>query len=182
MIKLAILISLSLFLGVINGRENQINFKIEQIEKGYSYSCDFQSTLSTDSVLAIIFKFDHLVKYSSKMSKIEILSEEKNSYLVSFFLKYLIYSSKSVYRRTLLEDKDMVVIEMIKFHHNSNVFPKVLNIRIEYRVLPVMDSVHIFYKQKCVFNKTVNWFYLKILEGKLNESMRELQSYINSRS
>lgn len=182
MIKLAFLISLFLFSGKTNGRENQIDSKIEQIEKGYSYSCDFQSTLSRDSVLAILFKFDHLVKYSSQMSQIEILSEEKNSYLVSFYLKYLIYSSKSVYRRTLLAEKNTVTIEMIKFNHNSTVFPQVLDIRIEYRVVSKRGKVHVFYKQNCLFNKTVNWFYLKILEGKLNESMRELQRYINSRS
>lgn len=182
MIKLAILFIISLFSGVINGKENQIDFRMEQIEKGYSYSCDFNSPLSRDSVLAILFKFDHLVKYSSQISQIEILSEEKNSYLVSFNLKYLIYSSRSVYRRTLLEEKGMVVIEMIKFNHNSTVFPQVLDIRIEYMVVPKRNGVHIYYKQKCLFNRPINWLYLKIVEGKLNESMRELQRYISSRS
>lgn len=182
MIKTVSLISLFLLLGVINGREKRIDSKIEQIEKGYNYSCNFQSTLSRDSVLAILFKFDHFVKYSSQMSQIELLSEEKNSYLVSICMKYLIYSSRSVYRRTLLEEKNMVVIEMIGFNHNSTVFPQVLDIRIEYRVVPAKDGVLIFYRQKCLFNKQINWLYLKILEGKLNESMRELQWYINSAS
>jgi hypothetical protein len=182
MIKSAFLIGLFFFSGVINGREDQMDSKIEQIEKGYSYSCNFSSTLSRDSALAILFKFDHLVKYSSQMSQMEILSEEKNSYLVSYYMKYLIYSSRSVYRRTLLEEKDMVVIEMIRLNHNSTVFPQVLDVKIEYRVVPQKSGVHIFYKQKCLFNKSVNWLYLKILEGKLNESMRELQRYINSRS
>jgi hypothetical protein len=105
MIKPVPLISLFLLLGVINGREKRIDSKIEQIEKGYNYSCNFRSTLSRDSVLAILFEFDHFVKYSSQMSQIELLSEEKNSYLVSICMKYLIYSSRSVYRRTLLEEK-----------------------------------------------------------------------------
>lgn len=182
MIKPAFLISFFLFSGVINGREDQIDSKIEQIEKGYSYSCSFISTLSKDSVLAILFKFDHLVKYSSQMSQMKILSEEKNSYLVSYYLKYLIYSSRSVYRRTLLEEKDMVVIEMVKINHNSTVFPQVLDVKIEYRVVPQKNMVQVFYKQKCLLNKPVNWLYLKILEGKLNESMKELQRYIKSQS
>ncbi|NLL15419.1 MAG: hypothetical protein GX267_18630 [Fibrobacter sp.] len=180
--KHSILIILSLFSGIIDGREKQINFKIEQNENGYSYSCHFQSTLSRDSVLAILFGFDHLVKYSSQVSQIELLSEEKNSYLVSFYLRYLIYSSRSVYRRTLLKEKDMVVIEMLRFNHNSTVFPQVLGIRIEYRVVPRRNGVNIYYKQKCLFNRPINWLYLKIVEGKLNESMRELQRYISSRS
>ena len=98
MIKPVPLISLFLLLGVINGREKRIDSKIEQIEKGYNYSCNFQSTLSRDSVLAILFEFDHFVKYSSQMSQIELLSEE---ILLSGIvcMKFLIYSSRSVYRK-----------------------------------------------------------------------------------
>jgi len=182
MIKLAILIIFTLFSGKLYGKENQIESKMEQIEKGYSYSCEFQSSLSSDSILAILYKFDHFLQYSSQMAQIEILSKEENSYLVSFNLKYLIYSSRSIYRRTLLKEKGMVVVQMIRFDHNSSVFPKVLDIRIEYRVVPKRSGVQIFYSQKCLFSKPTNWLYLKILEGKLNESMKVLQKYISSRS
>ncbi len=168
--------------GVLFGKEDQNHYEIKKIENGYSYAYDFKSTLSIDSVLAILYKFDHLVKYSSQIPQMEVLSEEKNSYVVSFIFKYLFYSSESVYRRTLLAEKGMVVIQMLHFNHNSTVLPRVLKIEIEYRVVPEIDGVRIFHQQKCLFNKQVNWFYLKILEGKLNDSMKELQQYISSKS
>lgn len=178
--QIATFLSVVSIVTLVNGREIQNHYKMEQNGNGYNFSFDFESTLTKDSILNILFNFEHLVKYSSQINRMEVLSSEKNSYVVSFFLKYLFYTSESVFRRTLLPDKDMVLIEMLNFTHNSAVIPEILKARIEYRVIQKERGVQIFYNQQCLLNKQINWIYMKILESKINESIKQLQQYISS--
>lgn len=159
-------------------RENQ--HRIHLIENGYTFSYSFESTLPKDSLLSVLFNFQHLVRYSSQISDISVISSELNSYVVSFSINYLFYSSKSVYRRTLLENRNTVLIEMIRFSHNSSIIPKVISSKVEYRVIQKGNKTLLFYNQECRFDKQINWFYLKILEGKLIDSSKELQRYIHT--
>lgn len=152
--------------------------KIKPIENGYSFDYSFESCLEDDSLLSVLFDMSHLMKYSSQVDDMSIIEKEKNSYTVSFSIKYLFYSSESVFRRTIFPNDNTIVIEMISFTHNSMSIPKMLKSRVEYKVKMNKNGTEVSYSQKCHFEKPVNWFYLKIIEGKLNEAARELQKYI----
>lgn len=167
-----------ILLAPIKGQAQNHQYKIQQIKNGYTFSYTFETSLEKDSTLSILFSYNHLIKYSSQATNIKLISEDKNSYIVSFTLKYLIFSSESVYRRSIVPEKDLVLIEMLHFSHNSSLIPVILKSTVEYRVLSEGKKTKVTYLQKCLFEKKINWIYLKIIEGKLIESADELRKYL----
>lgn len=148
-------------------------------DKGYIFSFQFKTRLPRDSILTILYDVNHFKKYSSQESDIKLLRKTGNSYDVEFKLKYLIYVGISVYRRTLDSESKTVRIKMLKFEHNSNFVPKLVDSETEYRVFNQDGQTLVIYNQNVTFEKKVSWFVIKMIKVKLNSFENELVKYIS---
>jgi len=109
-----------------------------------------------------------------------MLRDSANYYEIEISIKYLIYSSRSIYKRTLVPESGLVKIEMRSFNQSNKLFPRIIDYQARYDVKSEMEYSTIEYVQMVSFDKSVNWFYMKILKDKLNEFAEKLEFYIRN--
>lgn len=176
-----VLLLITIFVLADNANREQGRFKYKN--ESYSYSLNFSTNLHKDSVLAVLYSFDHLKKYSSGTSETRFLGKNKeNCYEIEILLKHLFYATRSVYKRTFLPDSGVIKIELQKFESNSTIFPSIVHSFSEYRVFSDGTKTVIQYRQTVSFNKKLNRFYLKIIRTRLDEFAEDLTGYIKNLS
>lgn len=151
--------------------------KITITDSGYTYTFIFTSSLPKEAILHYLFDSVQLQNHSNKTSSSRIIHDYGDYHDVELYLRYLVYSSRSTYRRTMLADSGVVKIEMLQFNHNSTFLPRVKRSYAEYRLIENRESVTVRYIQNVSFDKPVNWFYMKILESKLHEFADTMVEY-----
>ncbi len=174
---LILLSALSLF-SPVTSLANQSAFN--HSEKNYRFNLTIKSSLSVENLLELLYDFKHVNAYSSDASKQKMLRDSVNSYEIEMSIKYLIYSSRSIYKRTLLPESGLVKIEMRSFNQTNKLFPRIIDYQARYDVKSEMEYSTIEYVQMVSFDKSVNWFYLKILKDKLDEFAEKLELYIKN--
>ena len=169
---------LSIIVVMSSGADSSADAKFEMNEKKYIYSFAFSSSLPEDTLLNILYDFNHLRRYSSQAADAKLLYASSNYHDIELHLKYLIYSSRSAYRRTIQPDSARVKIEMLNSIQSSNLFPRIVKSYAEYRLHTEDNVAVVEYLQQVTFDKDANWLFRKILKDRLFEFTEELVGYI----
>lgn len=168
---------ITVFIVTSNGYAKNENFDYK--DDSYSYSFTFSTNNHKSTVLAVLYEFDHLKKYSSGISKVRYLGKaDENSYIVEICLEYLFYADKSVYKRTIFPDEGLIKIELEEFKTNSSLFPSVIRSYSEYKIFENGGKTTVEYKQTVSFNKGLNRVYLKIIKKRLGQFADDLIGYV----
>ena len=176
-----VLLMITIFVFADNANKELGRFKHKN--ESYSYSLNFSTNLHKDSVLAVLYSFDHLKKYTSGTSETRFLGKSsKYCYEIEILLKHFFYATRSIYKRTLLPDSGVIKIELLKFESNSTIFPSIIHSFSEYRVFSDGTKTVIQYRQTVSFNKKLNRFYLKTIRSRLDKFADDLTGYINNLS
>lgn len=172
-----------LFCNVVWGAEILKNDKnaFQRKEKGYSYSFSIKTSIPQDTVLHLLYDFEHFLEYSSEESDIRLLKNSQFYYDLEFHLKYLMYSGKTIYRRSIDCKNRIVKIKMLFFIHNSSLIPKIVDSYTEYKISSENDHTIIFYEQNVSFEKNISWIVLRMVRGKLNSFESELVKFFSKK-
>jgi hypothetical protein len=144
----------------------------------FTYRFTLNSSLQVDSLLFLLYDFKHVKLYSTDASYQKLLNIEEKHYDIEILIKYMFYSSRSVYRRIFMPESSMVKIEMIESRQNSKLFPRILDYHARYSVIRENEFSVVSFIQNVTLDKSINRFYLKILREKLDEFEESLEEYI----
>ncbi|MDO5576080.1 MAG: hypothetical protein Q4F84_03305 [Fibrobacter sp.] len=170
-----LLITVFIVISSVYGKNEKFDYK----DNTYSYSFTFSTNHHKSIILAVLYEFDHLKKYSSGISRVRYLGESgENSYMVEICLEHLFYADKSVYKRTIFPADGLIKIELKEFKANSSLFPSVTRSCSEYKVFDNGEKTTVLYRQTVSFNKGLNRVYLKIIKNRLDRFADDLIGYV----
>ena len=113
----------------LSGNQKQgTDYEFTKDDTSYTFRGSFVVNTDFDCLLDVVYKFEHISKYTSGAKFIKLIRQGKNWYEVSYtYRKLLIFENKSTWRRTLKRAEGRVGFEMISNRNNIAILPEVLS-------------------------------------------------------
>ena len=160
--------------------DNGMTHEFLRDDNSYSFRGSFHVCADPECLIQVIYKFEHISKYTSGARSIEIIREGDNWYEVRYvYRRYIIFENTSSWRRILKQDEQKVVFEMISNESNLDILPEILSSNGYYQITPGEKSCRIEYYQECTLKK--GFFresFIKRAEDEAVEFLRVFLDYI----
>jgi hypothetical protein len=146
-----IIILFCLPVSLLSSQKAGIEYNFTKDDSSYSFRGSFIVNNDFDCLLDVVYKFEHISKFTSGAKSIKLRRRGENWYEVTYtYRKLLIFENKSTWRRTLKREKGRVVFEMVSNKNNLSIIPEVLSSTGYYQVKPDDNGFRIEYCQGCV--------------------------------
>ena len=132
------------------GQENDLKYEFIRTDSSYSFRGSILVKADFDCLIDVVYKFEHISKFTSGAKSIELRRQGENWYEVTYtYRKLLIFENKSTWRRTLKQDKGRVVFEMVSNKNNIAILPEVLSSTGYYQIKSETNGFRVEYYQEC---------------------------------
>lgn len=145
---IALLLCAPIFLYGIEKKE--VEYEFNKDDSSYSFRGSFVVNADLDCLIDVVYKFEHISKYTSGAKSIELMRLGENWYEVTYtYRKLIFFENKSLWRRTLKRDEGKVVFEMQSNKNNIAIMPEIVSSTGYYHVKPERDGFRVEYFQEC---------------------------------
>ncbi len=124
---------------------NGVSYEFTQMGNLYRFRGTFSTSSNSNCLLYIFYDFDHLINFITHADSIISLSQERDSYEVCYVYRKLLFMSRFTYRKTLMQQEQRIVFEMVSHEQGFFSFPKVLSSRGYYEIKPHSQGYTIVY-------------------------------------
>ncbi len=155
-----------------------VTYSFNKKKNGYSFQ--FQTSFSADPacLLAVVFEYDHLSKFTRNIDKIQLVEGDAVRNIVRFSYDRFLFKHISKYLRTLSKDNNTVTFELIENELHKSILPKVLASKGYYKIKSHEQKATIEYFQEVVLeNNYTNSFYLYFVKNEALKFAIDLQQY-----
>jgi hypothetical protein len=148
--KIAVIVWLS-FPALFYGRQNQeLIYDFIQKDNYYSFRGIIAVNAKPDCLINLIYDFKNIVEYSSGAKSVELGSQGRDWYEVTYtYRKLVIFENRSTWRRTLMRDDHKIIFTMISTRNNLSILPELLSSTGYYLIIPQQDGCQVEYFQEC---------------------------------
>ena len=135
---------------LLSSQKSGIEYNFIKDDSSYLFRGGFIVNNDFDCLLDVVYKFEHISKFTSGAKSIELRRQGENWYEVTYtYRKLLIFENKSTWRRTLKRDKGRVVFEMVSNKNNIAILPEVLSSIGYYQIKSETNGFRVEYYQEC---------------------------------
>lgn len=113
----------------------------------YTFTCEFTVAGDPDRVLDLLYRFEHLQRFSQPISKVELLAEGPGWQSVRFTYATWLGSLVTTFRRELDQPGRTIRFHMTETRRTGLPLPMPTASAGEYRLEPVTGGVHVIYRQ-----------------------------------
>lgn len=169
------------FLSVLNGiQHSEVKYTFVQQSNYYSFYGSFFSNADPDSIINVIYDFRQLRGFTTGAKSIELMQQGNSWYDVEYtYRKFLIFESKSVWRRTLKRDEATVLFEMRSNNNNLKIMPKIISSTGYYKVKHENDGSFVEYFQECKLKAGVlESRYINTAKKEAIKFIKEFEKYL----
>jgi len=171
-----------LSLSVVFSDDQNDNLKIEFIQNGNHYwfrGC-FIVRATSECLMDVMYNFKHLSEYAIGASSIEWVRNGDNCYEVTYTYRiFVIFENKSTWRRTLSNEEQKVIFEMISSENNISLMPQLLSSSGYYQIKREQVGYQVEYFQECTVKPgPLKNSYIAMAREKAHEFLSELKKYI----
>lgn len=146
----AIVLLLCLPVLLSGSQKNGIDYEFTKNDSSYSFRGSFVVKTNFDCLLDVVYKFEHISKYTAGAKSIELVRQGENWYEVTYtYRKLIFFENKSTWRRTLKKKEGKVVFEMISNKNRIAIMPEVVSSKGYYHIKPERDGFRLEYFQEC---------------------------------
>ncbi|MCF7913241.1 MAG: hypothetical protein K9M99_11975 [Candidatus Cloacimonetes bacterium] len=134
-----ILVCLPLLLSAAKNQD--FTYEFHQGADSCTFKGDFIIKAVPDSLLKIVFDFNHIVDYALTAKSLELVQQGENWYDVAFIYQdMLVLENQSVWRRTINRAEKIITFKMISTSNNMSVIPELLSSSGYYQFKPANDG------------------------------------------
>jgi len=146
------IIFLLIFPVLLRGADKKdFEYEFIKTDSSYSFRGRFVVKADFDCLIDVVYKFEHISKYTSGAKSIKLLRQGKNWNNVEYiYRKMLFLENKSTWRRTLKRDEGKVDFKMISNKNNIAILPDLVSSSGYYQIKPENECFRVEYFQKCV--------------------------------
>ena len=128
----------------------ELNYEFVHEKNYYSFTGILLVGAEPDCLIDLIYNFDHISKYSSGATSIQLIQQDENWFDVAFIYKKLMFiENESTWRRTLSHDKRKVAFEMLSNKSNIRWIPKLISSTGHYQITSTKNGSLVEYFQEC---------------------------------
>ncbi|MDG5814838.1 hypothetical protein QA601_07110 [Chitinispirillales bacterium ANBcel5] len=167
------LISIVLITGYVSG-SNDLTFL--RNDSGYSVSATFVTSLPSDTVLNILYEYDHVSRYSFEAGSTTFKEEGEGYYTMEVMLSRFFYQARSHFLRK--KEDNRVIASLDSFWHNRGLIPEMIYSHSVYDIRTKDGYTYIDFKQDVRFAGNLNRIYLRMIEGGVKKFKENLENYL----
>lgn len=160
---------------------DEIKYTFNSKKNGYSFQ--FQSSYDADPacLLAVVFEYDHLRRFTKNIDAIQRVKKEADRNVVSYGYDRFWFKHKSTYLRILSKDNNTVTFELIANELHKSIFPKIITTKGYYKIKSNEQKTIIEYFQEAVLqDNNINSIYLYFVKNEALKFARDLQQYAHN--
>ncbi len=149
-------------------------------KKMNGYSFQFQTSYDADPecLLAVVFEYHHLRKFTKNIDMIQLVKNEGDRNIVRYGYDKYLFKHKSTYLRILSKDNNMITFELVENELHKSIFPKLIATKGYYKIKTNEQKTIIEYFQEAVIeDKNINNIYLYFVKNEILAFARDLQKY-----
>ncbi len=136
---------------VFGGQEKEFDYEFKQEDTYYSFRGSFLVHAESDSVIDVIYDFNNLSEYTLGAQSIELIQQGDTWYDVCYtYRKLFVIRNKSIWRRTLKQDEQKIVFEMLSSKNNLKIVPELISSTGYYYIIKEKDRCRVEYFQECM--------------------------------
>lgn len=162
-------------------QEPQLRPVIQYHDSTYTYQCSFRTNLSSELLLQIFHKYNHIKQYVNKTNISTVLIEEwpeKN--IISYRYKYLVGSIQLTFIRRIDTLSNKVTFDLLQSSSTSRLIPKALQTHGYYEVYNVDGYQTVTYYQQTTLDRNLLWLYVTIINHETKLFLKELIYYLET--
>ncbi len=148
-------------------------------DSGYHFRVRFSTSLCADTVLAILYDFDHVSHYTFSSEEVTLISFDDSEYRVRIQFSRFFYSFTSLFRRTLRGDT--VFTHMEEFTQRRALVPDVSFSKGVYTVTRSQEASTVELIQHVRFSGPVNRIYMRMIQGGVKRFRESMLEYIKEK-
>lgn len=164
-------------------KAQKIYYTFKQNGNKYSFTGNFVINTEPECLLEKLYNYNYLKEYNPDAKSVELVQRGKNWYDVTY--KYEImyfYESESIWRRTIIPEKQMIEYRMLSSTGNIGFIPKIVSSYGYYKVVPLTIGCKIIYYQECEIEKSVAQdMYAKEAKKSSIDFMKTLKKFVSKR-
>ena len=179
-LKVIIVVFLSFSILLYGSKKKELDYEFIQEDNYYSFRGSFIVRAELDCLISVTYDFQHISKYTLGAKSIELVRQGENWNEVTYiYRKFIIFENKSTWRRTLKQDEQKVVFEMISSKNNINIMPKMLFSTGYYQIRPEKEGYLVEYFQECKLTPgLLKDTYINKAKKEAIKFLREFKEYI----
>ena len=160
---------------------NGVSYEFTQIGNLYRFCGTFSTSTEPDCLLHIFYDSDHLLNFITRADSIILLYQGRNSYEVCYVYRKLLFESKFTYRKTLIQQKQRIVFEMVSNQQGFFSFPKVLSSRGYYEIRPQAEGYTIVYFEEARIGSKLPNGLVSMAKNEAIRFLEELKKYTENK-
>jgi len=177
--KVIIAILLSFPIVLASSQKEELDFEFVREKNYYSFQGRIVVKTDLDCLISILYDFKHLASIESSANSIVLIREGENWYEACHIFKKFFFKHESIWRKTLKQDEQRIVFEMISHKHNSGLMPKILSSTGYYQIKPEEEGYKVEYFQECTLKSALlKSAYISKAKKEAIKFMWELKEYI----
>jgi len=142
---------LSLPIVVSGSQEKEFDYEFTQEDTYYSFRGSFIVKAESDCLINLIYNFKSISEYALGAQSVELIQQGDNWYDVYYtYRKLFVLENKSTWRRTLKQDEQKIVFEMLSSKNNLKIMPEVISSTGYYQIIKEKDRCRVEYFQECL--------------------------------
>ena len=114
----------------------------------YTFACEFTVAADHDRVLELLYRFEHVQRFSKPVSEAELLGEGPDWQVVRFTYSTWLGSLVTTFRRELDRPRRTIRFRMTEVRRTGLPVPMPTASSGEYRLVPVAGGVRVIYRQE----------------------------------
>jgi hypothetical protein len=164
------------------GQDRGLGYEFVQDGESYSLRGWFLAKAELSCLMNVVFAFDHISKFASGAESVGLLEEGEGWHDVAYtYRRLVIFENRSTWRRTLKEEEQKVVFEMLTSKNNMRIIPQVLSSRGYYRISREGEEYLLEYFQECRLRGGIlRGWYIERAKSEAVGFLEEFKDYVES--
>lgn len=155
-----------------------IKYTFNKKKNGYSFQFQTSYDADPECLLAVVFEYDHLRKFTKNIDTIQLVKNEGDRNIVRYGYDKFLFKHKSTYLRILSKDNNTITFELVENELHKSIFPKLIATKGYYKIKTNDQKTIIEYFQEAVIeDKNINSIYLYFVKNEILAFARDLQKY-----
>ncbi|MBN1999681.1 hypothetical protein JW935_19155 [candidate division KSB1 bacterium] len=139
--------------GIAAQSDDNISYKFNREHTTYTFSGEFKVDCETDTLLSILYDFEHLKNVAPPQVEVELLEEGENYHTILYNLSVLFFNNQTVIKKS--RQGHQIDFQMLSSSNVVQPFPKLVSSTGYYKVLQRENGTFVQCYQQTRTNLTI---------------------------